>query len=416
MPKVGFVDSSGRDVAEKYVTKDYVMSAYPDLIDTSRDPTLWTWGYSNTNALGGARATTASSPETTYGGGANWQQIATGPIDSSQTQSHCIAIKTDGTLWTWGYNGNGVGVLGDSSTVANRSSPVTTAGGGTNWKFASTGGYFCAGIKTDGTMWTWGYNIYGELGDGSTKAKSSPAQTTGTNTNWEQVSCGPAFTAAVKTDGTLWTWGANNFGQLGTGTTTNRSSPGTPAGGGTNWKQSSCDPDVDSALTIATGYMAAVKTDGTLWTWGRNNRGQLGDGTTTNRSSPGTTAGGGTDWKQISCKNSMAAAIKNDGTLWTWGENSSGQLGDGTITARSSPGTTASGGTNWRSIGAGLACAGIKTDGTLWTWGGGSTGNGTTSNRSSPGTTVYPGYLGGVSWKSVSGGQVMGAIIEPGGW
>jgi len=149
-------------------------------------------------------------------------------------------------------------------------------------------------------LWTWGYNNNGELGTGTTTSRSSPGTTAGGGTNWKQVSSGDTATAAVKTDGTLWTWGYNGYGELGTGTTTSKSSPVTTAGGGTNWNQ----------VSVGTNISAAIKTDGTLWTWGRNENGQLGDGTTTSKSSPGTTAGGGTTWKQVSMGYWNAAAIK----------------------------------------------------------------------------------------------------------
>jgi alpha-tubulin suppressor-like RCC1 family protein len=233
-------------------------------------------------------------------------------------------------------------------------------------------------VKTDGTLWMWGTNGIGQLGDGSTISRSSPGTTAGAGTNWCQVSIGATSTGAIKTDGTLWTWGANSNGRLGDGTTISRSSPGTTAGAGTNWCQAS----------MGYGFTAALKTDGTLWTWGLNTCGSLGDGTTIGRSSPGTTAGGGTDWCQAQAGNRSTAAIKTDGTLWTWGCNSSGQLGTGNTTDRCSPVTTSGGGTNWCQVSAGFQnMAAVKTDGTLWSWGCnecGVLGDGTTINRASP--------------------------------
>jgi alpha-tubulin suppressor-like RCC1 family protein len=138
-------------------------------------------------------------------------------------------------------------------------------------------------------LWTWGFNVYGALGDGTTARKSTPIQV-GSLTNWKQVVVGYRHTAAVKTDGTLWTCGYNGYGQLGDGTTVDKSSP-IQVGSLTNWKQ------------VAGGHMhtAAVKTDGTLWTWGDNYMGELGDGTGgigTNKSSP-IRVGLLTNWKQV---------------------------------------------------------------------------------------------------------------------
>jgi alpha-tubulin suppressor-like RCC1 family protein len=250
------------------------------------------------------------------------------------------AVKTDGTLWTWGYDASGQ--LGQSGTSANRSSPVTTSGGGTNWKQAAAGGSHTAAIKTDGTLWNWGANDSFNLGDGTSSSRSSPVTTTGGGTTWQQVACGTGFTVAVKTDGTLWAWGFNSSGQLGDSTTSTRSSPVTATGGGTTWKQVAC----------GSGHTAAVKTDGTLWTWGGNTYGALGDNSTSNRSSPVTTVAGGTNWKQVACGLVNTAAIKTDGTLWTWGRNNYGQLGDNTssTSGRSSPVTTILGGNNWKQV------------------------------------------------------------------
>jgi alpha-tubulin suppressor-like RCC1 family protein len=346
--------------------------------------TLWTWGYNGNGALGDGTAINKSSPVTTAGSGITWKQVACGYF--------VAAIKTDGTLWTWGQNF--YGSVGDGTTL-NRSSPVTTAGGGTSWNQVSVGYYTLAAIKSDGTLWTLGRNVNGQLGDGTTLNRSSPVTTAGGGTSWSQISGGIYATSAIKTDGTLWTWGLNNnSGQLGDGTTINKSSPVTTAGGGTTWKQ------------VASGgnQTAAVKTDGTLWTWGFNGNGQLGDGTTLNRSSPITTVAGGTTWSQMACGYFTVAAIKTNGTLWTWGLNSVGRLGDGTTLDRSSPVTTAGGGTTWWRVAAGFGnSTAIKSDGTLWTWGQnfyGPVGNGTTLDRSSPVTTV----AGFTTWKQMACG------------
>ena len=402
MPTLGYRDTDGIDVGNKYVTKEYVMDVYPNLIPNMLTPQLFTWGSNGGGRLGANLATTVSrsSPGTTAGAGTNWKQVSSGG-------SHTAAVKTDGTLWTWGSNSSGT--LGDGTTT-NRSSPGTTAGGGTNWKQVACGQAQTAAIKTDGTLWTWGNNLRGQLGDGTTTQRSSPGTTAGGGTNWKQVGAANSTgTAAIKTDGTLWTWGNNDGGQLGDGslTTVSRSSPGTTAGGGTNWKQLAC----------GSNHIAAIKTDGTLWTWGFNASGQLGDNTTTNRSSPGTTAGGGTNWKQVSSFDTLIAAIKTDNTLWTWSANAGGQLGTGTTTNRSSPGTTAGGGSNWKQVSVGTNhMVAIKTDGTLWTWGQnneGNLGDNTQTNRSSPGTTVG----GGTNWKQALGGAFFSAAIsESEGW
>ena len=358
--------------------------------DAFRQGNLWTWGMASNGQLGDNTTTSKYTPVTTLAGGANWKQVAGG-------REHIAAIKTDGTLWTWGQNTNGK--LGDNTTT-NRSTPVTTFVGGTNWKQVFSASNNTAAIKTDGTLWTWGGNSDGQLGDNTNTQRLTPVTTFAGGTNWKQVSCGGYHTSAIKTDGTLWTWGGNSSVQLGNNTNTNRSTPVTTFAGGTNWKQVAC----------GRFHTTAIKTDGTLWTWGANFRGSLADNTTTDRRTPVTTFAGGTNWKQVSCADYPTAAIKTDGTLWTWGSNDYGQLGNNTGTSfiASIPVTTFAGGTNWKQVGfsgSGYGSAAIKTDGTLWTWGRnflGTLGNNLSGgDRFTPITT----FAGGTNWKQVSCGQ-----------
>jgi alpha-tubulin suppressor-like RCC1 family protein len=304
------------------------------------------------------------------------------------------AIKTDSTLWIWGEGS--FGQLGDNTT-ANKSSPVQTVSGGTNWKQVSAGTEGCAAIKTDGTLWLWGLGNSGQLGNNAITNRSSPVQTVSGGTNWKQVSRGDGVIAAIKTDGTLWTWGYGAY--LGTNNLTDKSSPVQTISGGTNWKQ----------VSVSNRHTMALKTDGTLWVWGRNSSGELGDNTTTSKSSPVQTVAAGTNWNQVSAGGYSTGAIKTDGTLWVWGRNDWGQLGDNTRTDKSSPVQTVSAGTNWKQVSAGTLCtAAIKTDGTLWMWGyssHGQLGTNNTTHYSSPVQTVS----GGTNWKQISIGarQVM---------
>jgi len=386
-----YKNSTGIDIGSTLVEKSYLIDRYPELVDTFRFAGLWLWGYNLYGQLGDNTVAAKSSPVQTIAGGTNWKQVAGGYY-------HTAAIKTDGTLWTWGNNN---GQLGDN-TVANKSSPVQTIAGGTNWKQVAGGYYHTAAIKTDGTLWTWGANTYGQLGDNTAAAKSSPVQTVSGGTNWKLVAGGGYHTAAIKTDGTLWTWGANTYGQLGDTTVANKSSPVQTVASGTNWKQ----------VAGGSSHTAAIKTDGTLWLWGRNFYGQLGDTTVASASSPIQTIAGGTNWKQVACGSAHTSCIKTDGTLWTWGRNSFGQLGDNTVAAKSSPIQTIAGGTNWKQVASGLyhtAC--IKTDGTLWTWGRNTfdqLGDNTVANKSSPVQTV----AAGTNWQLVAGGVYHTAAIR----
>jgi alpha-tubulin suppressor-like RCC1 family protein len=355
------------------------------------DAGLWTWGYNLYGQLGDNTVANKSSPVQTVAGGTNWKSVSGGG-------NHTAAIKTDGTLWLWGRNT--YGQLGDNS-ITHRSSPVQTVAGGTNWKSVAGGYAHTAAVKTDGTLWLWGRNSYGQLGDNSITNKSSPVQTIAGGTNWKSVAGEFYHTLAIKTDGTLWSWGHNLYGQLGDNTVASKSSPVQTVAGGTNWKQ------------VAGGYFhtAAVKTDGTLWTWGRNLYGQLGDNTVAAKSSPVQTVAGGTNWKLVAGGWYHIAAIKTDGTLWLWGRNSYGQLGDNTVASKSSPVQTVAGGTNWKLVaGGGYHTTAIKTDGTLWSWGHnlyGQLGDNSITHRSSPVQTV----AGGTNWKLVAGGSSHTAAI-----
>jgi len=396
MPNINFKNSDGTDLGNLLITKDYLMSVYPQIANQLITPELWIWGNGGFGGLGNNRSSTAFTPVTTLSGGANWKQVSSG--NSNTTGNGFIsAIKTDGTLWTWGRNS--YGRLGDNTTT-DRLTPVTTFAGGTNWKQVTCGGYYTAAIKTDGTLWTWGSNAYGQLGDNTQTNRSTPVTTFAGGTNWKQVSGGVHHTAAIKTDGTLWTWGRGNSGQIGNNVFNNCLTPVTTFLGGTNWKQ------VDGCLN----HTAAIKTDGTLWTWGNNSYGRLGDNTTTLRQAPVTTFAGGTNWKQVACGNNHTSAIKTDGTLWTWGCNGTGQLGNNTLNASFTPVTTFVGGTNWKQVSLAYNSTAIKTDGTLWNWGYNSGGiylavNDTTT-RSIPVTT----FAGGTNWKQVDAGESSAAI------
>ena len=200
----------------------------------------------------------------------------------------------------------------------------------------------------NGGLWSAGGGSSGQLGNNGTSSASTPVQTISVGTNWKQVSCGYNYTAAIKTTGELWLWGSNDSCQLGRqlGLAVPGSSPMQTTVGGTNWKQVSC-----GAM-----HTAAVKTDGTLWTWGSNTYMQLGRSASTSGttfSTPMQTTVGGTNWRQVDCGETHTVAIKTNGELWTWGFNTSGQLCDGTTVHKSNPVQTSVGGTNWKKVAAG---------------------------------------------------------------
>jgi alpha-tubulin suppressor-like RCC1 family protein len=306
----------------------------------------------------------------------------------------------DGGLWLWGASASGR--LGDNSII-DQSSPVQTISGGTNWKSVSLCNHTAA-IKTDGTLWNWGQNVSGDLGNNAIANQSSPVQTISGGTDWRSVSVGN-FTASIKTDGTLWLWGVGSCGRLGNNAIANQSSPVQTVSGGTDWR----------SVSAGNSFAAAIKTDGTLWNWGLGSSGQLGNNAIADQSSPVQTVSGGSNWRSVSAGAGHTAATKTDGTLWTWGCGSIGQLGNNAIANQSSPVQTVSGGTNWRTVSAGsYHTAAIKTDGELWLWGSGTIGllgTNSTTNRSSPVQTVS----GGTNWRSVSAGDGTTAAIKTDG-
>lgn len=356
--------------------------------------TLFTWGLGTSGQLGDNTAASKSNPVQTIAQGNNWKQVACGV-------SNLSAIKTDGTLWLCGDNSQGQ--IGDN-TVTKRSSPVQTVAFGTNWKQVAAIGYLTAAVKTDGTLWCWGQNSYGQIGNNTIVPRSSPVQTVAFGKNWKQVATWGFGTACIKTDGTLWLWGQGTSGELGDNTVTKKSSPIQTIAFGSNWKQ----------VSLGGSFASAVKLDGTLWCWGSNTDGRLGDNTVTGRSSPVQTVTFATNWKQVACGDTFAVAIKTDGTLWGWGKNDSGQLGDNTTTSRSSPVQTITYATNWKQVFAsGSTTAAIKNDGTLWCWGrnaDGQLGDNSVTARSSPvQTTAY-----GTNWKQVSVGYKHTAAVTNG--
>lgn len=287
--------------------------------------------------------------------------------------------------------------LAGNALAANVTWTLTTV---SPWASVSAGPAQTLAIRTDGTLWAWGRNDYFQLGDGTNIDKLSPTQI-GTASDWVSVSAGVAHAVALKADGTLWAWGHNYDFQLGDGTRVNKFIP-TQIGTATDWVSVSAGRD----------HTLALKTDGTLWGWGGNYFGQLGDamGYKYNPTKIGTA----NNWFFVSAENYYSLALTTDAALWAWGSNVSSQLGDGTHVDKPIP-TRIGTANDWTFVSGGATHVfGLKADGTLWAWGDnnmyGYLGDGTKEYRPSP---IKIGTAN--NWVSVSTGGVHTVAITTDG-
>ena len=310
---------------------------------------------------------------------------------------HTLALKTDGTLWAWGQNFDGQLGLGDTTR---RLSP-TQVGTDNDWKLVAVGIFNTSAIKKDGSLWVWGSGH--SLGLGDTEDRLSPTQI-GTDTDWRLVAAGGAqgghHTLAIKTDGSLWAWGIGLWGELGLGDVENiLSSAQVDINSEWEWMGASTwvrtpvrvGTDADWKLVAAGGnHTLSLKTDGTLWAWGYNAKGQLGLRDNINRFSP-TQIDTEADWKLVAAGGNHTLAIKTDGTLWAWGLNSPDQLGIDDTTGSHFP-VQVGVDVDWDFVAAGeYHTLALKADGTLWVWGNnyfGQLGLGDTENRHSPAKVI----------------------------
>ena len=357
-----------------------------------QDGTLWCWGDNNWGQLGDGTASGQDcSGDSCELLPVQVTSLGTSVVEVAVGDDHTCARKQDGTLWCWGENyygecGDGTTAGQDCNGFKCRHSPVRVTSLGTSVVEVAAGYEHTCARKQDGTLWCWGANGSGQLGDGTKVAKPSPAQVTSAGTSVVEVEAGNEHTCARKQDGTLWCWGYNRYGQLGDGTASNLPSPSpvqvvscpasTDAGQDANTADAT-DDDVTSVcvsqfVEVAAGeyHTCAIKQDGTLWCWGNNNYSQLGDGTTTQRLSPVYVTSLGASVVEVAAGGSHTCARKQDDTLWCWGQNDDGQLGDGTMKLAHSPIQVTSLGTTVAEVAAGYmhTCA-RKQDGTLWCWG-----------------------------------------------
>jgi len=342
----------------------------------SSNGTAWAWGANAAGQLGLGDNDVRTTPTLIE---SDFEYNVFEDIDSvAAGLFHIIARKTNGTIWAWGKNDYGQLGLGDTES-ANVPFNVGTDSdwlvvSGTNLSAVATGSFHNIGRKTSGTLWAWGWNYYGQLGLGDTIQRNTPTQI-GTGSDWSAIAVGGCYAIAIKTNSILWSWGRNNHGQLGLGDLDiNRNTP-TQIGTDSDW----------STVTAGSGHTFAIKTNDTLWTWGSNSHGQLSLGDTINRLFP-TQIETNSDWSVIA-GSAHTIGVKANGTIWGWGWNLFGQLGLGDNINRNTPSQIGTG-SDWAQVTAGSKhTLGLKTNNTLWAWGYneyGQLGLGDTINRYAP--------------------------------
>jgi RHS repeat-associated protein len=313
-----------------------------------------------------------------------------------------VAARSDGTAWAWGYNV--FGQLGNGAT-ANSTVPVQVSGlvGVTA---VGAGVYNGLALKSDGTVWAWGSNGYGQLGNATTTNSDIPVQVNNLG-GATAIAAGNYHGLAVRQDGTAVAWGDNAAGELGNGATVNSSTPVAVSG------LSSVTAVAAGGMPTTPGHSLALKSDGTVWAWGYNKAGQLGNGSTANSAVP-LQVNGLSGVTAISANGNNSVALKSDGTVWAWGDNSAGQLGNSSAGRSSTtPVQVNISGVSSISNGADFGLA-VKSDGTAWGWGddaSGQLGDGGACGRS----CVTPTQVGLTGVAAVSGGYTHSLGITNGG-
>ncbi len=349
--EAGVTDAARRDASAGCV--DGIAAGVRHTCARTADRTLWCWGYDGDGQLGrGMMEPSSPTPVPVGVLGATVVEVAAGG-------SHTCARRTDGTLWCWGAASGGQ--LGDGADAPWRYRPGPVPALGTRVVGVAAGSRHTCARLADGSLQCWGDNTFGQLGD-RPASDPVPAAVPPFTKTVVQVSAGDAHTCAVGEDGSAWCWGWNGEGQVGDGTTTTpRLSPARVEG----------IEGTVAHITAGGWHTCALTRDHRVWCWGRNDFGQIGDGTPRPVvSSPVEVTQLGADVSGVSAGRFHTCARKADGTLWCWGQNDMGQLGDGTSEPRATPGRIDVVGGSVAGVASGgwHTCA-LRTDATVACWG-----------------------------------------------
>jgi alpha-tubulin suppressor-like RCC1 family protein len=327
--------------------------------------TVWSWGSNFYGQLGDGTKTNRSTPAQVPG-------LSSVVAINATINSSSSALKSDGTVWSWGRNdsnqlGDGTGIDRVSPTQVTGLSGVTAI---------AAGNFHTLALKSDGTVWAWGTNGNGQLGDGTTVSKSTPVQVSGLS-NVIAIEAGWFFSVALKADGTVWAWGSGSDGEIGNGTTPGTLSTPTQAIG------------LNGITHISAGVSHALarKSDGTVWAWGTGAFGEMGQGNTTSVNATPIQVLNVSGASSIAAGFSSSFAVLSSGAIKAWGLNTSGQLGDGSMTNRTSAVDTSTLNAGVSFMRGSSHTVAVKSDGSVWNWGvnsSGQLGDGTTNDRTTP--------------------------------
>jgi len=329
------------------------------------DGTLWATGSNKFGQLGIAATTASTSAWVQVGTATNWVQVAAGSY-------HSLALRADGTLWAWGHNTYGeLGNTTNNGIGSAPPNPTPTQVGTERYTQVAAGEYHSLGLRADGSLWAWGYNFYGQLGNttntgGGPTFAANPTPTQVGTERYTQVAAGYGHSLGLRADGSLWAWGINQYGELGTTTNSGMSNPNpTPTRVGTA---------LYTQVAGGAGHSLGLRPDGSLWAWGRNDYGQLGNAVGNGTYAPNSTPArvGTAVYTQVAAGVTHSLGLRADGTLYAWGDNSYGQLGDpatnGSSTANPTP-TQVGTGRYAQAVAGEYHSLGLRADGALLTWG-----------------------------------------------